>query len=97
MPYQTREEVEHRLLEQSPLAPHEVRDLIPWIRIIDEKGKRRLYIELSLQNLEAIQKFEKSSSKLTGWLIAFTVVLVVLTVVITSYTVLLVRIEQQVK
>lgn len=90
MPFQTWQDAEHRLLEQTPLTPQEVRDLLPWNQKIDEKGKRRLDIELSLQNLEAIQKFEKSSSRLTGWLIAFTVVLVLLTVALVVLTIVLV-------
>ena len=52
---------------------------------------RRLNSELSLQNIEAVQKFEKSSSRLTWWLIGLTVVLVVLTVVTAAYTVVLAR------
>ncbi len=62
-----------------------------WMNNISEAGMRRLNSELSLQNLEAVQQFEKSSSRLTGWLIGLTAVLVVLTVVIAAYTVVLAR------
>ena len=54
-----------------------------------ETGIRRLNAQLALQNLEAVRKFKQSSSKLTKWLIGFTVVLVILTIAITFYTVVL--------
>jgi hypothetical protein len=53
---------------------------------ISETGMRRLKAELTLQNIEAVQKFERSSSKLTGWIIGLTLALVALTVVIAYYT-----------
>jgi hypothetical protein len=58
---------------------------------ISEGAMRRLDSELALQNLEAVQEFEKSSSRLTLWLLGLTVVLTVLTVVIAFYTVALAR------
>ena len=89
--FRSSQEVETRLLEILKLTPQEVHDLFPWMRQISEGGMRRLHVELDLQTLEAIQKFESSSSRLTGWLIALSVILVVLTVVIAFYTVLLAR------
>jgi hypothetical protein len=47
---------------------------------------RRLKAELTLQNIEAVQKFERSSSRLTGWIIGLTLALVALTVVIAYYS-----------
>jgi uncharacterized membrane protein len=70
---------------------------MPWMRQISDSGMRRLNAELALQNLEATQQFERSSSKLTSWLVGLTVVLVVLTVAIVYYTFLLTRIAQHVK
>lgn len=69
-----------RLLEEAPLTSQEVRDLIPWMNQISETGMRRLTVELLLQNLQAIQQFERSSSKLTYWMIVLTAALVLLTV-----------------
>lgn len=85
------QQVEARLLEADKLTPEEVRALVPWMRQISEGGMRRLNVELDLQNLEAIQNFEKSSSRLTWGLIMLSVVLVVLTLVIAFYTILLAR------
>jgi len=42
-----------------------------------------------LQNLEGVQQFETSSSRLTRWLLALTVVLVGLTLVLVILTVVL--------
>jgi len=92
MPFNSSQEVENRLRSNiAKLTPEEVRDLFPWMNQISETGMRRLNSELSLQNIEAVQKFEKSSSRLTWWLIGLTVVLVVLTVVTAAYTVVLAR------
>lgn len=83
MPFANSHDADVRLLgNQDTLTPEEVRDLIPWVRQISEPGMRRLNIELSLQNLQAIQKFEKSSSRLAAWLIVFTAVLAVLTCIL---------------
>jgi hypothetical protein len=49
-----------------------------------------------LKNIEAVQKFEQSSSNLTKWLIWLTAVLVFLTIVIACYTVVLARKESSV-
>jgi hypothetical protein len=49
-----------------------------------------------LQDLEAVQQFEKSSSRLTQWLIGLTVVLLLLTGVIAWYSYVLARAEKNV-
>src|ERR1700693_5159132 len=87
MPFRSNQEVEQRLLDPSRLEPREIRDLIEWMGQISERGMRRLNIELSLQNLDAVQRFEHSSSSLTKWLIGLTIALVILTVVVAGYTV----------
>ena len=98
MPFPSSHEADRRLVtDSSKLTQEEVRDLMPWMRQISEAGMRRLNAELALQNLEATQQFERSSSKLTRWLVGLTVVLVALTVVIAYYTSLLARIVHQVK
>ncbi len=93
MPFNSSQDVETRLADPKPLTPEEIRDLFPWMNQILETGIRRLNAQLALQNLEAVRKFEQSSSKLTKWLIGFTVVLVILTIAITFYTVVLSRKE----
>ena len=92
MPFNSSLQVENRLrTDATKLTPEEVRSLIPWMNQIGEGAMRRLDSELALQNLEALQEFEKSSSRLTLWLLGLTVVLTVLTVVIAFYTVVLAR------
>ena len=86
MPFNSWKEVEDRLADPTPLTAQEIRDLLPYMNQITETGMRRLNAHLALQNLEAVQKFEQSSSTLTKWLIGLTVVLVILTIVIAFYT-----------
>jgi len=86
MPFNSSEDMERRLKDPARLTSQEVRELMPVMNQISESGMRRLGAELSLQNLEAVQKFEKSSSRLTRWLIGLTIVLVVLTLVISYFS-----------
>ena len=86
MPFNSNAEMETRLRNPAKLTSQEIRDLIPWMNQISEVGMRRLTVELSLQNLEAVQKFEKSSSTLTWWLIGLTGALVLLTVAVVYYS-----------
>lgn len=82
-------DADRRLGDPSPLTPDDIRRLMPVMSHISESSLRRLNAELALQNLEAVQAFERSSSKLTRWLIWLTGALAVLTAVVTVYTVLL--------
>jgi len=93
MPFNSSRDVENRLANPAPLTSEEIRDLFPWMNQVSETGMRRLNAQLALQNIEAVRKFEQSSSKLTKWLVGFTVVLVFLTIVIACYTVVLARKE----
>src|SRR5713226_4414039 len=79
-------EAEARLRDPAKLRPQEVRDLMPWMPHLSVAGERRLTAELALQKLEAVQKFERSSSRLTWWLIGLTGALVVLTVAVVYYS-----------
>jgi hypothetical protein len=96
MPFNSSQAAETRLKDPAKLAPQEVRDLIPHMNQISETGLRRLNAELALQNLETVQQFEKSSSRLTQWLIGLTVVLLLLTGVIAWYSYVLARAEKKV-
>lgn len=91
MPFNSNSEMEARLKNPAKLSSREVRDLIPFMNQISETGMRRLNVELSLQNLEAVQKFEKSSSTLTWWLIGLTGALVLLTIAVVFYSYVLVH------
>lgn len=98
MPFNSSGEADRRLVvDSAKLTQQEVRDLMVWMRQLSAPGIQRLNVELSLQSLEAIQRFERSSSRLTGWLIGLTGVLVALTIVIVYYTFVLARIAHQVK
>ena len=91
MPIRGPHDADSRLVtDPSRLTTQEIRDLLRYVRQISEGGLRRLYVELSLQNLEAIQQFERSSSRLSRWLTCLTVVLVVLTGIIAVFTIHLV-------
>jgi len=89
MPINSWQEAEKRLGDPAPLSLEEIRELFPYMNQVGETAMRRLI----LQNLQALQKFEQSSGKLTKWLIGLTVVLVILTIVIAFYTVVLARKE----
>jgi hypothetical protein len=92
LPFNSSQEVENRLrVDTKKLSIEEVRSLTLWMNQISEGGMRRLNSELALQNLEAVQQFEESSSRLTWVLVGMTAALVILTVVITVYTVVLAR------
>jgi hypothetical protein len=47
---------------------------------IGESGLRRLQVQLAMQSLEGVQKFEHGTTRLRRWLIALTVVLAGLTI-----------------
>jgi hypothetical protein len=81
VPFKDNQEVGKRLLESAPLTDEEIRDLMRFNQIIDDKGQRRLYVELSLQNLAAIRKFEETSGKLSERLLYLTWVIAFLTLV----------------
>jgi hypothetical protein len=96
MPFNSWQDAEARLREPTKLTTQEVRDLFPYMNQLSISGERRLTAELALQNLEAVQKFENSSSRLTQWLIGLTGVLLLLTVVIAWYSYVLARTEKKV-
>jgi len=75
------------------LTAVEIRALMEWAHQLSIPAERRLSAELSLQNLEAVQTFEKSSGKLTLWLIGLTAVLLLLTVVIAWFSYILAKAE----
>jgi hypothetical protein len=89
MPFNSWQEAEARLGNPAPLTSEEIGDLFPWMNLVGETAMRRLV----LQDLRALQNFEKSSGRLAKVLIGLTVVLVVLTIVIARYTVVLARKE----
>ncbi len=91
MPFNSGSDVEARLRDPANLTSQEVRDLMPWVHQISMIGERRLTAELALWNLEAVQRFERSSNKLTKYLAWVTVALVLLTVAIAYYSFVLAK------
>lgn len=69
MPFKSHLEAEARLTDSTPLNVNEVRDLMPWLGAIRESGRTRLNVELAIRNLQAVEKFDKSSTRL-AWAIA---------------------------
>jgi len=82
MAKKSREEVQTRLLDPTPLTRQDVSDLIPHIGAIEGGLVWRIFADLGLQNIEAVQKFDRSSSKLSIQLFWLTWVIAVLTLVI---------------
>ena len=82
------EDAEKRLADRGPLNEKDVRDLIPYLGAIGGGGVWRLFADLALQNIAAIQKFDKSSSKLSTRLLFLTWVISALTFVMTLATIL---------
>src|SRR6266478_5382881 len=73
MTFNSWQDADNRLrTNEAKLTPQEVRDLMPHMNQISETGMRRLKAELALQNIEAVQTFETTSSNLTKWVIGLT-------------------------
>jgi hypothetical protein len=94
MPFKDLRDAEVRLTDSAKLKPEEVRDLMPYLPNLSVAAGKRLAAELALQNLEAVQQFERSSSRLTRWLIAFTGILVILTAALVYYSYALAQAEK---
>ena len=88
MAFNSLDEVENRLGNPAALTAQEVRELLPWMNQITEAGMRRLHAQLALHNLEAAQKFEQTSGRLTKSLLALVAVLVLLAVAL-GYSILI--------
>ena len=80
MPFRNDVEAEQRLSDPRPLTPDEVRDFTGWYQVIGTGGMRRLTVELALRNLLAVQKFDRSTSRLT-WAIAILTAVMALPVI----------------
>lgn len=94
MPFSGLQEVENRLGDPTPLTPQEIRELLPWMHQIGELGIRRLTAQLALQSHEAARKFERSSGRLTKWLIALTLALAVLAIMVGYATFVLANLDR---
>ncbi len=89
-------EAEQRLMKDtSPLSEQELQEIMPYTNLISGGAMRRLEIELALRTIQAVQSFDKSSTKLSRRLLWLTWVLVILTGVITYFTILLAILTKQ--
>ena len=97
MIFNSLDEVHQRLAgDDKPLSIDEIRELRIYARHIGEGNLRRIYVELALLNHEAalmnkdaIEQFDKSSSKFSARLLWLTVVLTVLTAILTWTTLIM--------
>ena len=81
--FKSKEDANARLTgNTAPLTPAEVRDLLPWLGSLGGVEVLRLQAEMTIQQLRAIQEFDKSSRALTRILISLTIVIAALTVVL---------------
>ncbi len=81
MPFKDLQSVENRLTQdKAPLTDAEIQELYPWMQYLTVGAARRLDAELALRNIEAVRKFDKSSSRIGKWSLALTVALFFLTV-----------------
>lgn len=88
MPIGSSRDAEARLADPAKLTESDVRELMPYVRTISEGGLRRLYLELALQDIAAIIKFDQSSGRLSKRILCLTWVLVGLTVAMTAAAIL---------
>ena len=92
MPFKDLQDAENRLRgNPAKITPQEWRDLMQWIPDASGLAIKRVDAELALQNIEAVQKFEQSSSILTWWLIGMTGALVLMTAALVYYTYVLTK------
>ena len=104
-PLSTLNEIKHALYDLPRLTRNELDKVRTSFAHLTPNERDRYFSELFLlladdlvsvqgalnENRSAIEHFDKSSRKLTRWLIALTVVLVALTLVIAGFTILLWR------
>ena len=91
MPFNSQKEVQQRLAgNDEPLSLDEIRDLRPWVRHLLQGNTNRIYMELALLNIEAIhlnveaiKRFDESSSKLSKAMVLLTVGIFFLTAILT--------------
>jgi hypothetical protein len=87
MPIHSLQDANTRLADPAALSEEDVRDLIPWLGTIGGGLIWRLLADLALQNIAAIQKFDKSSSKLSSRFLWLTWAIAVLTAIMTAATI----------
>jgi hypothetical protein len=99
MPFADSHSVDIRLLgDETPLTEQEIRDLLPWSRVLSQGAVVRLKVELSLMQLVALKRqeqlvtrqlasfdaFDKSTAKANKWMLRFTAAVTVMTLVLVA-------------
>jgi hypothetical protein len=97
MPFPDSRSADIRLVgDATPLTEEEIRDLLPWVRVLSNAARERLQAELSLIQLAAMRRqeqltarqfqsfaeFDRSTSRANRWMIGFTAAVTIMTLVI---------------
>src|SRR5579871_3641632 len=97
MPFPDSGSADVRLLgDAAPLTEAEIRDLLPWVRVLSAGARERLQAELSLiqlatlksqeqltaRQLQSFADFDKSTARMNGWMIGFTAAVTFMTLII---------------
>ncbi len=81
MPFHSANDVQQRLTQNpEPLSDQELIDLYPWMQQLSTGGAHRLQVELALRNIQSVERFDKSSSKVAHWSLILNVGMLVLSV-----------------
>jgi hypothetical protein len=63
MPFHSSNEVQQRLTQNpQPLSDQEIIDLYPWLQQLSVGGAHRLHADLTLRNIQSIERFDRNSS-----------------------------------
>ena len=96
MAFQDQRSADLRLIDnRTPLTEEEIRDLMPWARVLSSSAKENLRTELSLlqlaalkrqeelatRQLESFAEFDKSTASANRWMLRFTVAVTIMTLV----------------
>ncbi len=82
MPFANKDAVHERLDNPALLTRQDIDDLNPWLGTIEGGRVSRIFTDLALQNIAAVQSFDASSSKLSRRLLWLTGAIFVLTAVL---------------
>ncbi|MDP9267750.1 MAG: hypothetical protein M3P27_05420 [Acidobacteriota bacterium] len=82
MRFQTIGEVYERLKGPEPLNEAEVRGMLPFLGVLNAEATRRIEADLALQTISAVRGFDRSSQRLSRWLLWLTVAIAVMTAAI---------------
>jgi hypothetical protein len=82
MPFDNKQQVHTRLDNPALLTRQDIDDLNPWLGTLEGGRVYRIFTDLALQNIAAVQSFDASSAKLSRRLLWLTAAIVFLTVIL---------------